>query len=114
LANRDSEGLRRLLDRGSSPNVSSGGMTPLRYAVLIGDGRAVRMLLEKGANPNPTDPAEDAPLLLALQRGHREVVANLLDFGANPNVRDRSGRTPLQLAAGDPYFIRKLTEKGAH
>lgn len=114
LANRDSEGLRRLLDRGSSPNVSSGGMTPLRYAVLIGDGRAVRMLLEKGANPNPTDPAEDAPLLLALQRGHREMVANLLDFGANPNVRDRSGRTPLQLAAGDPYFIRKLTEKGAH
>jgi ankyrin repeat protein len=72
------------------------------------------MLLEKGANPNPTDPAEDAPLLLALQRGHREMVANLLDFGANPNVRDRSGRTPLQLAAGDPYFIRKLTEKGAH
>lgn len=114
LTNRDTERLRRLLDRGSPPNVSSGGMTPLRYAVLIGDGRAVRMLLERGANPNTPDAAGETALHLALQQGHREMVANLLDFGANPNLPDRTGRSPLALAGGDAYLVRKLTEKGAH
>ena len=114
LSTRDTEGLRHLLDRGSNPNVSSGGLAPIHYAVMIGDSRAVRMLLEKGANPNAQDPSGETALVLAMQRGYREMVGDLLDFGANPNVRDRAGRTPLELAAGDPYFTRKLTEKGAH
>jgi len=114
LSTRDTEGLRHLLDRGASPNVTNGGLAPIHYAVMIGDGRAVRMLLEKGANPNMQDPSGETALSLAMQRGHREMVGDLLDFGANPNVRDRSGRTPLDLAAGDAYLTRKLTEKGAH
>ena len=114
LSTRDTEGLRKLLDRGASPNVSSGGLAPIHYAVMIGDSRAVRMLLEKGANPNAQDLSGETALLLAMQRGYRDMVGDLLDFGANPNVRDRAGRTPLELAVGDPYFTRKLTEKGAH
>jgi hypothetical protein len=114
LASRDNEELRSLLDRGTSPNVSSGGMTPLHYAVLLGDGRAVRMLLEKGANPNAQDAAGETPLILAIRRGDRHMGTALLDFGANPNVRDRAGWTPLQLVAGDDFWTRKLLEKGAH
>ena len=118
LVNRDIDGLRVLLDRGvspnSSPNSSTGGMSPLDYAVRTGNGRALRMLLEKGANPNATDAAGETPLLHAIARGYRDMGAALLDFGANPNVRDRNGRTPLQLVGGDPYWTRKLLEKGAH
>ena len=114
LVNRDVAGLRALLDRGASPNTSVGGLSPLHYAVLTGDGSVVRMLLEKGANPNAQDAAGETPLVHAMTRGYRELGAALLDFGANPNVRDRNGRTPLQLAGGDPYWTRKLLEKGAH
>jgi hypothetical protein len=114
LASRDSDKLRALLDRGAPPNVTTGGLTPLHYAVLLGDGRTVRLLLEKGANPNAQDSAGETPLILAIRRGDRPTGAALLDFGANPNARDRAGWTPLQLVAGDDFWTRKLLEKGAH
>jgi eukaryotic-like serine/threonine-protein kinase len=114
LAARDTQRLRQLLDRGTPPNVGDGATSPLHQSVAMGEPQIVRMLLEKGANPNARDPAGETPLHQALRRGDRGSAAALLDFGANPNLRDRFGRTPLDLAAGDPYLVQKLLEKGAH
>jgi ankyrin repeat protein len=79
----------------------------------MGEARYVRMLLEKGANPNALDPSGETPLIYALRSGNRQMGSDLLDFGANPNARDRSGRASLELAAGDAFWTRKLLEKGA-
>jgi cytohesin len=96
------------------PNTGDGSLSPLHQAVFSGDPRFVRMLLEKGANPNARDSAGETPLHEALRRRNYEMVGALLDFGANPNLPDRSGRTPLQAAGGDGFLMRKLLEKGAH
>jgi ankyrin repeat protein len=56
-----------------------------------GDARAVKWLLDHGANSNARWPHWDAdvtPLHLAASRGHADVVRLLLAAGADPNVRD--------------------------
>jgi hypothetical protein len=114
VAGHDTQRLRRLLDRGTPPNVGDGVTSPLHLAVVTGQPQSVRLLLEKGANPNARDTAGETPLHLALRRMDRTSVAALLDFGANPNLRDRWGRSPLVLANGDPFLLQKLNEKGAN
>jgi serine/threonine-protein kinase len=114
LANHDTDRLRELLDRGTPPNGNDGTTSPLHTAVHMGNAQYVRMLLEKGANPNARDEAGETPLHDALRRGDHANVSALLDFGANPNLRDRYGRTPLATASADEYMTRKLREKGAN
>jgi serine/threonine protein kinase len=114
LASHDTNRLRQLLDRGTPPNVGDGVTSPLHQAVHMGQPHYLRMLLEKGANPNTRDQFGEMPLHYALRRGDRATVGMLLDFGANPNARDRTGRSPLEIADGDDDLIAKLREKGAN
>ncbi len=114
LASHDTNRLRQLLDRGTPPNVGDGATSPLHQAVHMGQPHYVRMLLEKGANPNTRDQFGEMPLHYALRRGDRATVGMLLDFGANPNARDRTGRSPLEIADGDDYLVARLREKGAN
>jgi ankyrin repeat protein len=56
-----------------------------------GDVRAVKWLLDHGANPSARWPHWDAdvtPLHLAASRGHADVVRLLLAAGADPSIRD--------------------------
>jgi ankyrin repeat protein len=56
-----------------------------------GDARAVRWLLDHGADPNALWnhwDAEVTALHLAAAQGHAEVVRLLLDAGADPSIRD--------------------------
>jgi ankyrin repeat protein len=56
-----------------------------------GEARAVRWLLERGADPNARWRHWDAdvtPLHLAAAQGHAAVVRLLLDAGADPRIRD--------------------------
>lgn len=114
LVNHDTHRLRELLDRGTPPNGSDGTTSPLHMAVHTGNAQYVRMLLEKGANPNARDEAGETPLHSAIRRGDHAAVSALLDFGANPNLRDRYGRTPLATAWTDEFITRKLREKGGN
>lgn len=41
------------------------GMTPLLYAIFVGDIEAVRVLMEKGADRDITNDGRDTPLLFA-------------------------------------------------
>jgi ankyrin repeat protein len=56
-----------------------------------GDARAVKWLLENGADPNARWglwDAEVTPLHLAAAQGHADVVRLLLEAGADPTIRD--------------------------
>ena len=74
------------------------GWTPLMYAALYGDGKSVRLLLDKGANPNAQN--DDGGTALMYATDSAEKTKLLLDGGANPNLRSGEGLTALLIAVG--------------
>jgi ankyrin repeat protein len=92
-----------------------GGSTPLMYAVFYGDTATVRLLLEKGANPNVANDAGATALMWAA--GDLEKTRLLVDHGADVNARSDGGRTPLMITAGrfgSGAAVKFLLEHGAN
>lgn len=77
----------------------------LSHAVLAGDIRAARRMLERGANPNKCDPDDTAyPIHYALNHGP-EMVQLLVDHGADVNIpSQRNGAMPLAFAESHGYM----------
>jgi hypothetical protein len=74
---------------------SDSGATPLMYAMLLGDPKLVKHLLEKGANPNFPGKAGATPLVALVNFQHKkgisapvatEMAKILLDYKAKPNI----------------------------
>lgn len=88
----------------------------LSHAVLAGDIRAARTLLEQGADPNRCDPDDTAyPIHYALNHGP-EMVQLLVDHGADVNIPGRGNATPLAKAESRGYteVASILRKAGAH
>lgn len=68
---------------------------PLRNAAAAGHTQVVRLLLERGANPNQPEPGiapQGGALHAAIGSKHFDIVKLLLEHGANPNADvDSSG-----------------------
>jgi ankyrin repeat protein len=93
----------------------SGGSTPLMYAVLYGDPDSVRLLLERGADPNLRNDGKATALMYAAD--DPEKTRLLLEHGADANARSDEGRTPLLIAAsrsGSSPVVRLLLDHGAN
>jgi len=86
----DQERVEHLLKRDSrlARRLDSGRISPLSYAAREGHLHIVRLLLERGADPNtPEDCAPDGRALYeACCRNHFEVAELLLKHVANPNA----------------------------
>ena len=92
----------------------SGGTSPLMYAALYGDANALRLLLEKGADPNARNDAGATALMWAVDDPDKTRL--LLERGADANARSDDGRTPLLLAAarfGAADVVTQLLDHGA-
>src|SRR5581483_8101057 len=98
------ETLNRLLDAGANVNLpgptgDGWDATPLQHAILARQSGAVRLLLERGADPNRVPgPKSTAPLLLAAGDTDPAFVNLLLAHGADPAIEDELGVTPLARA----------------
>ena len=91
------------------------GSTPLMAAALYGDAESVRLLLERGADPNVPNDAKATALMYAVES--TEKTRLLLDHGADPNARSEDGQTPLLVAASRPgalSVVKLLLDHGAN
>jgi ankyrin repeat protein len=109
--------------------VSSNGETAFLRAALSGDATVMRLLLEKGADPNiPTDEGTTALMTAAginwipvqtytrSDAEYLEVAKLCLDHGADINAIDIEGFTAMHGAAnrGFDAMVKLLAEHGAH
>jgi ankyrin repeat protein len=94
--------------------IDSYRMTPLHYAVGLGNVEMVRCLVDHGANVNATNSNGTTPLHLAAKSGNEDTVRYLISQGAFINAVDRTG-TPLHYAicAKNANMINFLTNNGA-
>jgi ankyrin repeat protein len=67
-------------------------------AVAHGSTKVVKLLLERGVDPNIEDWDENPILGNASSDGYADIVALLLFYGADPNTKDSGGMTPLYRA----------------
>lgn len=102
-----------------APDASSpDGFTPLHLAVFAHNARAVRALIEAGADLNAISSATFAqvtPLGTAAAFGVNDAARILLDAGADPNATADHGSTPLHAAAtnGNRPLVELLLTHGA-
>jgi ankyrin repeat protein len=74
-------------------------VTPLAFAAQLGNLKIVRLLLERGANPNP--PGE-SPLLMTLVSDNQEVAGLLLEAGTRMDVLLA---TMMAMVSGNWYIL---------
>jgi ankyrin repeat protein len=114
------DALRWILDAdpAQATALSDDGFTALHLAVFGGQEEAVRLLLERGADPNALSTNEAVrvpPLGTAAFVRSVPLARLLLDSGADVNGRGEGGFTALHSAAqnGDGDLARLLLERGA-
>ena len=88
--------------------------SPLLVAARYGHKLVVKVLLDRGADPNKA--GTTTPLYSAARKGHKDVVQLLLDNGANPNeASNLDGWAPLIMSAsfGHKDVVQLLLDRGA-
>jgi len=90
LIGADAQCTKILLQHGANPNIcTADGVTPLRVATTVVEGREiVAVLLAGGANPNLKDKDGCTPLMYA---GDPTSAKLLIQYGADVNATDNKG-----------------------
>ncbi len=126
--NGDAAVIARLLDAGEDANavLTAEGETVLMLTAYTGNAEAVKLLLERGAEPNTQQFRGQTALMWAAAEGHADVVKLLLARGADPALsstastkperRPPGGMTALLFAArqGKLDAARALLDGGAN
>ena len=121
-------GRRWLYSLGDVSWVDMTGQTPFLRAALSGDTKLMRLLLERGADPNIATLAGTTPLMAAAgvnwtvaqtftvsKEALLEAIRICLEHGADVNAVNSMGLSAVMGAAnrGSDDIIKYLTEKGA-
>jgi len=93
----------------------SQGCTSLMLAVRQDNIKLVKILFEKGADPDMQNHEADTALLHTNVNSSPEIVKILLDNGANPNIRGHRGKTALlwHTIWCSSAIVKILLEQGA-
>ena len=114
IENGDYHTLINLLEKGININIlDDNGNTALH---LASTPEIVKLLLDKGANPEARNNQNDTPLIFASFNDNTESVKLLLEKGADPNAQNSNGNTPLIFASSNDNTesVKLLLEKGAN
>jgi hypothetical protein len=113
------EEMKLFLEKGADLDIMNDyGVPVLINAIIHKRNEFVKLLLEKGANPNlQITTNKTAPLHVAVRRINTEIVKLLLEKGADPNIKTHEGYTCLFIIAENKSFNGEiatlLLEKGA-
>jgi uncharacterized protein len=91
----------RLLDAGADVGKAARNdmrVQPLHAAVAARNAEAVRLLLERGADPNARQQVGYTPLMGAAGSGRDDLVDPLLARGADPTAVSADGKTAASVA----------------
>ena len=88
------------------------GHTPLHDVASYGHQPVVKLLLERGADPNKRNNRGDTPLHFAVKEGHKVVAQTLIKSFAKTDVANNDGQTPLTLAHGRKEMLDILNGTG--
>lgn len=113
--------VQTLLDKGADVNVEGGWYygSALTAAAAEGHEQVVRILLDSGANADPSfeESLFGAPLQAAAARGYIEIVRTLMDRGVDVNRKITSSHcgNALQAASADGHkdVVQLLLDRGA-
>ncbi len=107
--------VRMLLAAGAAVDEPGGSLTPVGTAILYDKTEILRLLLERGVDPNCADDEGDTPLHAAARAGGADLVRTFLASGADVSLQDDEGRTALALAASQGHVdvTRLLLDAGA-
>lgn len=97
--------VKKLLD--CEPALAKGAgssVSPLMWSAYFGHLGVVRMLLEKGADPNHLDSKGGSALHAVCAAGHQEVFDLLITAGARYEQRTAHGTTALIIAARSGFL----------
>lgn len=111
------EDLQAIIDADTNVNriyANQGGWTALMMAVAQGFSEGVRLLLEKGADPDVRNANGVTPVLWAVRYNNLECLELLYEAGANISVKDAEGCNALVVAAknGSKDVVRFLVDHG--
>lgn len=97
---------------------SPDGFTPLGLASFFGQLDIVKLLLNKGANPNiaANNQFKVAPIHSACAISNYDITDLLIKHGADVNAKQMQGVTPLHSAAhnGQTKLAKLLIDSGAY
>ena len=99
---RHPELARDLIERGADVNAAARNkqrVAPVHAAASVGDRQSMKLLLERGADPNARQEQGFVPLHSAAGNGDIEMAKLLLEHGADPEARNEAGKTAADIAA---------------
>lgn len=104
-----------IIEEDHSPNCTGrykeNAWTPLVAAVYRGHLKAVRFLVENGADVNFQDSDGWSPLYAAVAENRQEIIDYLLENGANPRLKNNKKKSALSLAQEKSHTLyRQILE----
>jgi ankyrin repeat protein len=95
--------------------VGNEGVTPLIWFMGKNDRKAVKFLLEIGADPHLVSFDGNSPYTLLAGSNRKELLKLVLEYIEFPNQKNENGYYPLQLALKHQHWdnVALLTESGA-